>query len=204
MAKRIIVLVVTILITLGSPLAHAATTPLNEVRETVDTILQTLKKQDLKKELKREKIATLIKKRFDFHVMSRQVLATNWKHATKEEREKFVTLFMDLLKNTYMERIEAYNNEKIKYVKEKVRGKRALVDTLVVTKSVEIPIRYKLFLRKGEWFVYDVVIEKVSLIRNYRSSYKEIVKKEGISGLLKKMEDKIHDMNASNKTAKKK
>jgi len=111
MAKRIIVLVVTILITLGSPLAHAATTPLNEVRETVDTILQTLKKQDLKKELKREKIATLIKKRFDFHVMSQQVLATKWKHATKEEREKFLTPFMDLLKNTNMERIEAYNNE---------------------------------------------------------------------------------------------
>ncbi len=203
MAKQIIILVVSILITLGSPLGHSATTPTDDVRGTVDSVIHTLKKGDLDKTVRRKKITSLIKKRFDFRVMSRQVLATNWKHATAMEKEKFISLFMDLLKNAYMERIEAYENEKVKYVKEKIRGKKARVDTLVITKSVEIPIGYKLFQRKDEWFVYDVVIEKVSLIRNYRSSYKEIVKKEGISGLLKKMEDKVDDMNSSKKRVKK-
>ncbi len=199
MYKSVFPYVLAALLTLCPFPSQAALTPTVQVKQTVETIILTLKNNDMNKYTRREKIATLIKERFDFRVMSRRVLALNWKHATPAQKDRFISLFTDLLKNSYMERIEAYTDEKVKFVKEKRKGKKALVDTLIVTESVEIPIRYKVFLKKGEWFIYDVVIEEVSLTRNYRSSYKEIVKKEGIDGLLRKMEKKIKNSDKDKK-----
>jgi phospholipid transport system substrate-binding protein len=193
MHKAVIPYIIAAILTICPFPSLAAPSPTVQVKQTVETIILMLKNNDLNKDTRREKIATLIKERFDFRVMSRRVLAINWKHATPAQKDRFISLFTDLLKNTYMERIEAYTDEKVKFVKEKRRGKKALVDTLIVTESVEIPIRYKVFLKKGEWLIYDVVIEEVSLTRNYRSSYKEIVKKEGIDGLIIKMEKKINN-----------
>lgn len=172
----------------------SATSPTEQVRGTVDAILQTLKQDGLTQEARRSKIRELIQKRFHFRVMSQRTLATNWKKATEEEKKSFVELFSKLLEQTYIGKIEAYTDERVEYVKEKRKAKSAVVDTMIVTKSVSIPISYKVLLNGDEWQVYDVKVEDVSLISNYRSSYAQIVQNEGIPGLLVKMQQKIEEL----------
>jgi phospholipid transport system substrate-binding protein len=182
--------------------AAAAPSATDQVRGTVDKVIELLKNKELDPAKRREMLSSLIRKRFDFTLMSQQVLATNWKKASPDEKEHFVRLFSDLLESTYMERIEAYTDEKVEYVNEKVRENRSIVDTIIVTKSVDVPISYKMVHRGDDWFVYDVVIEEVSLIRNYRSSYREFVMKDGIGGLLKRMEEKVKELKESDREAK--
>lgn len=193
----------TFLLILGSYLflhgvaASATMTPTEQVRGTVDSILDTLRHEGLDRQTRKNKIHDLLHERFYFRAMSQRTLATNWRKASAEEKASFVKLFSKLLENTYMGKIEAYTDERIEYVNEKIKGKKAIVDTQIITKNTNIPISYKTILKDNEWLIYDVVVEEVSLISNYRSSYKAIVKKEGISGLLSRMEQKIKDQGSA-------
>jgi len=166
----------------------------DSVRMSVESIIGILKDTGLDKPAKREKIRVVIAERFDFRAMSQRTLATNWRKASKEEQQQFISLFKELIQNTYIGRVESYTNEEVKYPGEKVTNDRAVVDTLIVTSSKEIPVTYRLYLKSGRWLVYDVNIEGVSLISNYRNSYQEIVKREGFSGLLAKMEEKVKEL----------
>ena len=116
--------------------------------------------------------------------MSQRTLATNWKKATDKERRDFTELFRQLIENSYVGKLEAYTNEVVEYPAEKIEGKTAVVDTLIKTASADIPVSYKLYQKNDHWRVYDVIIEGVSLISNYRNTYQEIMKKEGFSGLV--------------------
>jgi phospholipid transport system substrate-binding protein len=174
--------------------AYAETSPVQTVHESVDAILALLKDETLEQDERRAKIRAHINARFDFDAMSQRTLATNWKKATKQEKEKFIDLFSQLIENTYIGKIEAYTNEKVEYPGEKVKGNKALVETLIIAASADIPVDYKLYKKGDTWWVYDVIIEGVSLISNYRSSYQEIVKKEGFDGLLAKMQEKIDEL----------
>jgi phospholipid transport system substrate-binding protein len=164
------------------------------VRMSVDSIIGILKDTGLDQPSKREKIRVVIAERFDFRAMSQRTLATNWRKASKEEQQQFIELFSQLIQNTYIGRVEAYTNEEVKYPGEKITNDRAVVDTLIVSSSAEIPVTYKLYLKDDQWLVYDVNIEGVSLISNYRNSYQEIVKREGFAGLLAKMEEKVKEL----------
>jgi phospholipid transport system substrate-binding protein len=178
----------------GLASADSDSTPIEFVRTAVNAILDVLKNQELDKAVKRDRMREVIDARFDFRAMSQSTLATNWRKASKDEQQQFVKLFSQLIQNTYVGRVEAYTNEEVTYPSEKIKGKRAVVDTLIITSTAEIPVNYKLYLKKNQWRVYDVIIEGVSLISNYRSSYQEIVKKEGFSGLLARMEAKIEEI----------
>lgn len=184
---------VTALLVMVAGGANAAE-PLAEIRTTVDEVLTLLRNKNLPHEERRKQLTAVIRPAFDFEVMSQWVLGTNWRKATPAERKRFADLFADLLEATYIGKIEAYTDERVEYAGQKLEGERAEVDTLVKTASADIPIRYKVF-RKGErWLVYDVVIEEVSLVRNYRSTYDEIIRKEGFPGLFSRMEEKIREL----------
>jgi phospholipid transport system substrate-binding protein len=172
----------------------AAGNATESVRVSVEAIIGILKDAQLDKPAKREQIRAVIAERFDFRAMSQRTLATNWKKASEQEQQQFIGLFAELIQNTYIGRVEAYTNEEVKYPGEKITQDRAVVDTLIVTSSAEIPVTYKLYLKNDRWLVYDVNIEGVSLISNYRNSYQEIVKKEGFTGLLAKMEEKVREL----------
>ena len=172
----------------------AETGPRAEVQSTVDAIMALLQNGDISAEKRKEEISAMVRGRFDFRTMSQGVLATNWKKASPDEKERFTELFSRLLETTYRERIDAYNNERVEYLNEKIKGKKATVDTLVVTTDVEIPVQYKMLNKGDGWLAYDVVVEGVSLVRNYRDSYRDIVKKEGMDGLLARMEEKIEEL----------
>jgi phospholipid transport system substrate-binding protein len=173
--------------------AAAATGPLEEVRSTLDAIIDVLK-QEIPPEEKITKISSMIRERFDLRTMSQGILATNWKKASKEERQRFQELFSELIETTYRERVDTYNNEEVRYLSEKIKGRKAEVETVVVTADAEIPVQYRLVNKGDGWLAYDIRVEGVSLIRTYRDSYREIVKKEGITGLLARMEKKIEEL----------
>lgn len=180
-----------------TPPALAASSPTEDVRSSVDAILVILQNGELDVQQKRADISKIINKRFDFRAMSQRTLATNWKKTSDEEKKQFTALFSQLIESSYVGKIEAYTNEKVEYPGEKVKGKKALVETLILTSSADIPVNYKLYQKGDQWLVYDVIIEGVSLISNYRSSYQEIMKDEGFDGLLNKMQAKIDELSSA-------
>jgi len=161
---------------------------------TVDEVLMVLRDKAAPAAQRRKKIRDLVRGRFDFELMARSTLGRQWKAASKQEQETFIELYSKLLEATYVGRIEAYTDEKVTYGSEKTKGDKALVETNIVTSTVEIPIEYKLVQNPAGWKVYDVVIEGVSLIRNFRSSYGSIVDKEGFPGLFARMESKVKEL----------
>ena len=183
MTGRILVFVGCFLISFQGTATQFAT-PTEQVQDSVERVLEILKDGKLDRDQKWEKIGVIINERFDFRSMSQSILATNWKRATPEEREKFVEYFSQYIEETYRDKIEAYDNQEIKFVDEKIYGKRALVKMMIVTEHNEIPIDFRVKNNDGEWFSYDVVIEGVSLVNNYRTTFATILKNEGMDGLL--------------------
>jgi len=195
MLKRLFLILAFGITLAAANIASADISPTDSIRGSVDGILTLLQNKQLDKVTRRKEMRKVINERFDFRAMSQSTLATNWKKASEDQQQEFVTLFSQLIENTYIGRVEAYTDEKVDYPGEKIQGKKAVVETLILTDSADIPINYKVYQKKnGEWWVYDVIIEGISLISNYRSSYKDIVSKEGLDGLLAKMRDKIKEL----------
>jgi len=181
-----------------SLLAEDFTNPTARVKDSVEKVISILKDESLERELRWKSIGSVINQSFDFRSMSQSILATNWRTATPAEREKFVEFFSQYLEETYRTKIEAYTNQKVEYVGETINGKRAVVETLIVTDNAEIPVNYKLKNNDGIWFVYDVVIEGISLVNNYRSTFAAIVKNDGMDGLLNDIQLRIDKHKSSN------
>ena len=193
-ALRLCIMAVALSFTTG---AIAASSPTEDVRTSVDAILLILQNDELDKQQKRAEISKIVSQRFDFRAMSQRTLATNWKKTSNEEKKQFIELFSQLIESSYVGKIEAYTNEKVEFPGEKVKGKKAVVETLIITSSADIPVNYRLYQKGDQWLVYDVIIEGVSLISNYRSSYQEIMKDEGFDGLLNKMQAKIDELSSA-------
>ena len=186
---------VVLLMVLASP-ALAAFTPTDTVKDAINQVIAELKGHSLEREQRWASIGRIINDRFDFRSMSQSVLATSWQEATTEEKRQFVEYFSQYLEDTYRTKIESYSDQRVEYLAEQVRKDRATVDTAVVTSAKRIPITYRLKLTKGEWVAYDVVIEGVSLVNNYRSTFSAIVKAGGMDGLLTDLEGRIADYKA--------
>lgn len=199
--KKIAVLLAAVLSMGSVHPAHAAISPTQQVQQSVDRIMDLLNDKSLQTEVRNQELEDLIRSRFDFQIMSQWILGQNWRKATPQQRDRFVELFTDLLEANYKGRIaeyaDQYTDEKVDYAGERIKGEHAMVDTFVVTKDKRIPISYKLVQQKEEWRIYDVVIEEVSLVRNYRSTYDEILRKEGFDGLFARMVRKIDELKKS-------
>lgn len=198
MKKSFLLLFLLFFLPLSVSVEAAARRAIEQLQVDVDQIVEILNDEALDRRIRDEKIIALVKGRFDFPTMSQWILGINWRRGSEAERQRFIDLFTGLLENTYAGRIESYTGdygkENVRYVQEQVEGDRSLVNTLIVTKSAEIPVDYKMIRKDGEWRVYDVVIEGVSLVRNYRTTYGEIVSKEGFPGLFARMEEKIKEL----------
>lgn len=173
--------------------AAAAAGPSDQLKTTVDGVIAALKNKGSDASGTRANIRSLVGQRFYFRGMAQSVLGPQWRSLGEDVQAKFTDLFSQMLVNLYLGRIEAYTDEKVEFLKERVEGKRAQVDTQIVTKQAPIPIRYNMTQKGDDWLVYDVVIEGVSLLRNYQTSYREIARNEGMDGLLGKIEQKVHE-----------
>ncbi|MGE0485891.1 MAG: phospholipid-binding protein MlaC [Gammaproteobacteria bacterium] len=182
-----------LLLTAAASHASPGLSPTATVKEAVGEVLKILKNAEFDREERWTAIGRIIDARFDFRSMSQSVLASNWQSATVEEKRRFVEFFSQYLEDTYRTKIEAYTNQSVDYVDEQIRNDRATVDTFIITDSNRIPVTYRLKNNDGEWFAYDVIIEGVSLVSNYRNTFNAIIKAEGMDGLLLDLEGRISD-----------
>jgi phospholipid transport system substrate-binding protein len=175
----------------GNLVAADFSTPMGRVKDTTDRVIRILKNEDLDRESRWNQIAGLIYEGFDFRSMSQSVLATQWRRASEEERRKFTEFFSQYIEATYRAKIESYSDQTIIYKDEIVRGNLGVVETIIIAGDIEIPVNYKLKNNDGNWYAYDVVIEGVSLVANYRSTFAAIVKNEGLGGLMQDIQRRI-------------
>ncbi|RIL09909.1 MAG: organic solvent tolerance ABC transporter substrate-binding protein, partial [Proteobacteria bacterium] len=143
---------------------------------------------------RREKLRAVIQPRFDFQEMSKRSLGPYWNEATPAQRTEFVDVFSELLARTYLGRIETVRTGMVKIDNEAVDFPKAVVKTTVTLKGDAFPIDYKLQSTDGNWRVYDVVIENIGLVANYRNEFAGIIRKEKISGLISRLKDKVQTL----------
>jgi len=165
------------------------------MRTTVDKVVAVLKNPGLKsaarKVDRRDQLRQVIYPRFDFAEMAKRSLGSHWRSRTPEEQQEFEELFTDLLANSYVDQIESFNDEKILYLREIMDNNHAEVSTKIISsKGEEFSVNYKLHLANGSWKVYDVVIENISLVNNYRSQFNRIITNSSYDELLRKMKEK--------------
>jgi phospholipid transport system substrate-binding protein len=180
---------------LVQPVWVAAGVPGDQVRQTTDKLLAILKDPQLKGESKknerRDKLKELIYQRFDFTEMAKRSLGSEWPRRSPEEQKEFVKLFTDLLERAYLDRLESYSGEKIQYLKEREDDNYAQVETKIIDKKgQEFSVNYRLHNRNGDWKVYDVVIEEISLVNNYRAQFKRALAKSPYENLVNRMKEK--------------
>jgi phospholipid transport system substrate-binding protein len=172
--------------------------PSDQVRQTADRVLlilqdPRLKAADKTKE-RRDQLRQVISARFDFNEMAKRSLGQHWQRRSTEEQRQFVQLFTDLLERSYADQIESFNGEKVLYGRENQDRDHAEVDTRVVTKKgEEFSVNYKLFSAGREWKVYDVVIENISLVNNYRSQFNRVLANSSFAEFLRKLQGKNFD-----------
>ena len=170
--------------------------PLDAVRANVNKVLEVLRDPKLKaasaKEIEKEQLRLIYDGMFDDVELSKRTLARNWNSLNVAQRKEFVLLFRQVLEKAYIDKILAYTDEKIVFERETmVSGTQAEVQTKIVTSSKEIPIAYRLLQKDGAWKVYDVVIENVSLVLNYRTQFNDILAKDKPEQLLEILRKKV-------------
>lgn len=194
MARRGLGLAAGVLLLLVAARAWAGA-PTDQLKAEIDRALKVLEDPELKKPGKARERRAAVRRIadgiFDFGETAQRSLARHWAARTPAEREEFVRLFADLLERSYLSRIELYGGEKISYLGETLDGDQAVVRTKLVTKEgSEIPVDYRMLRRGDRWLVYDVVIEGVSLIANYRAQFNKIVTTSSYQELVRRMKTK--------------
>ena len=168
----------------------------SQLKGTIDKVIEIVKDKSLKNDhqARRAALRKTIDERFNYRQMVMRSLAKNWDARSDQERQEFIALFKSLLENSYANKLEAYRDEKINYLDEIIKGKYALIKTEVVRRSSTIGVDYKLIEENGHWQVYDFVIEGVSMIRNYRSQFTKIIRRDSYEVLVQKLTDKINEI----------
>ena len=193
----VFVVAISLMVNLGAgSVCLAASEITGQLKNTIDKVIEIVTDDRLKsnKKARREALRATINKRFHYHQMVMRSLAKNWKKRSDQERLAFTDLFKRLLEHSYASKLEAYSDEKINYVGEVVKGKYALIKTEVVRVNSTIGVDYKMINENGDWKVYDFVIEGVSMIRNYRSQFTKIIRKDSYEVLVKRLTDKITEL----------
>jgi len=190
--------IIGIVILVLFPLAAYAGVPLNTVRANVNKVLEVLRDPALKaesaKEAKKERLRPIYDAMFDQVELSRRTLAINWNKLNTAQRQEFVQLYRQVLEKAYIDKILTYTDEKIVFDKEsKVSENLSQVPTRVVTSSKQIPITYRMILKDGTWKVYDVVVENVSLVQNYRTQFSDILAKNSPEQMLADLRKKVKE-----------
>jgi phospholipid transport system substrate-binding protein len=178
--------------------------PTDQIKSTVEKALVVLKDPRLKPPARlkerRDQLRQILSARFDFAEMAKRALGSNWRRRTPQEQEEFIRLFTDVLERAYAELIEAYTDEKIVYVNERIDGVHADVASKILTsKGEEYSINYKVHLISNEWKVYDVVAENISLVNNYRSQFNRVIANASYEELVSRLRNKAEFAGAPKK-----
>jgi phospholipid transport system substrate-binding protein len=197
-----VVLLLSVWLAAGMSTAAPATPdPTEQMRPYVDKIVgiltdETLQGQENSRK-RREKVMSVVRERFDFEEMSKRVLGGQWRQLSSGDQGEFVELFTRLLEHAYIGKIEDYSKQKVIFKGQRIKEDRAQVDTELVDKDVVIPVSYIMILKGSVWLGYDIVVEGVSLVRNYMEQFREIIRKDGYASLVKQIEDKVHELESN-------
>ena len=177
-----------------SPAMADAESPTEVVRATISEVTRILEDPKLKDPAKlvprRRMLEEVIAARFDYAEMSKRALGARWTPLTAAERAEFVELFKSFLSDRYAEKIEGYSGEQVLYLSERIEGNYAEVRTELRSKKVEIPMDYRLFLKEDGWHAYDIVVDGVSLVKNYRSQFEKIIRTDSYPELVRRLRDR--------------
>jgi phospholipid transport system substrate-binding protein len=182
---------------LAQPGDSAAGVPTDQFRATVVRVLMILKDPKLNsagaKEARRTELSKTILPRFDFEEMAKRSLGSEWRRRTPEEQTEFIRLFTALLQESYISSIESYRGDKVVYRRESQKGDYADVGNKVINvQGEEFAIDYRLNLEESVWKVYDVIIENISIVNNYRSQFRRILGRSSFAELLQTIRDKVN------------
>lgn len=176
----------------------------DQLRGNVEKVIKIVEdptlKQDGRIKERRAAIRQVANEIFDFNEVSKRSMGRYWQARTPAEQQEFTQTFTDLLEYTYISRIEGYSGEKVQFVGEQPEGDYAVVKTKIVThQGVEIPVDYRMFSQSGRWRAYDVNIEGVSLVANYRTQFNAILQRSSYAELIKALRAKVEkiDVGAS-------
>ncbi len=197
MHKRFIGLLIILAICVMLPLQGYAATPRETVENGVNKVIKTLADPAFKAKTKDEQIDTIgseIDNIFDFMELSRRTLGREWKKMSAEQQKEFVTLFKQLLQGVYADRLLAYSDQKVIFDKEIMlkKGRAEVQSYLQTSDGKKIPLFYRLTDKSGSWKVYDVIIEGVSMVKNYRTQFRQILAKDSPDKLLEILRDKVN------------
>ena len=183
-----------VIVLVGGASAEPGGAATEAVRSTINEVIRILKDVELKKAGRAEERRLLLEKviggRFNYEEMSRRALGAQWNKLSDKERQEFVDLFKGLLSGTYADKIEGYSGEQVHYLNERLEADYAEVRTRVASDKTEIPLDYRLLNKSGDWRVYDVVVDGVSLVNNYRSQFTKIIRESSYADLLEKLREK--------------
>ncbi len=190
----------------AAPVAWASATPTEQLKTQIDRVLQTLQDPALAGEERaaerRAAIRAIAAEVFDVAEMSKRTLGRHWSARTDAEREEVARLFGELLERSYLGKLETYSGEHVAYAGEAVDGDHAVVRTRVSTRNgTEVPIDYRMLRRGERWMVYDVVIEGVSLVANYRSQFDRIIRSASYAEFVKRLRARIDEPPADSRAA---
>ena len=207
LGTTVAVLAVTGLVATGVAPAVAGV-PTDQLRGAVERVLKTLDDPTLKGEARlterRVAVRKIANEIFDFSEIAKRSMARHWQPLSEAQRNEFVGLFADLLERSYISKIETYGGEKIQYTAERADGEYATVSTKIITKNgTEVPVDYRMIKRPGDrWLVYDVSIEGVSLVSNYRTQFNKIIQTSSYNELVSKLRNKQDELLAEDKKKK--
>ena len=168
--------------------------PTDALKQSVDQVVKILSDPALadKPEARRAQVRKVAESIFDYPETARRALGQHWNARTPQQQQEFVKLFADVLDRAYISKIDLYQGERVQYVGETIDRDDAMVKTLIATKkgSENIPVDYRMHLKDGRWVVYDVIIEGVSLVSNYRTQFHKIVQTESYDTLVQRLRAK--------------
>ena len=195
--------VVFVLAVLLSSTARAGTGPVsNYLKETLNQIIEVLNNPSLqtpdKEDERRDILLKLIKKRINEEAFAIKALGAHWQNRTEEEKKEFVEIFSDLLERTYLKKIDDYlakagtfSEKNILYLNETTKGPYVVIETkIIVSKDTEIPVHYLFQNKQGDWLAIDIAIEGVSLVKNYRAQFSEILSQSSFEELITRLKSK--------------
>ena len=169
------------------------------MRTTISQALEVLQDQELKKPERTEERVARLKKiadlRFDYGEMAKRSLGGQWEKLAERERQEFVDLFTEFLTATYLEKMHSYSGEEVTFLNEQLEGNHAEVRSIMVGKKTETAMDYRLMKKGDEWKAYDVVVDGISLVQNYRGQFAAILRSSSYEHLVQMLREKIAQFN---------
>jgi phospholipid transport system substrate-binding protein len=191
--RRLTGLAVSVMLVPAAPAWAGA--PTDQVRQYTDQVIKVLQDPHLSGPERRAAVRKVALEAFDVEETARRALGRHWQARTPAERKEFVQLFADLLEQTYIAKIDVYGGERVRYVGETIDGDHAVVRAKIVTKKdVEVPVEGRLLHRGDRWLMYDVLVENISLVGNYRAQFEQIIRTSSYDDLVRRLRDKRADM----------